>query len=151
MENVIGKRREDSSDSNLYVAEGTDFPWTLALLKNDEFLCGASLLGPRVAVTVNHNIPEDWSKLAIRAGELDFSHEDESIEHQDRKITKIVKHPNYNVDGHRYDIALLIWDEPLDMSYANTNSICLPEKDEKFDDIECVVTGWGTSICKLLF
>lgn len=146
MENTIGKRMEDSSDSNLYVAEGTDFPWTLALLKNDKFICGASLLGPRVAITVNHNIPTDCSSLVIRAGELDFSHEDETIEHQDRTITKIVKHPNYNVDGHRYDIALLIWDEPLDMSYGNTNSICLPEKDENFDDLECVTTGWGTSI-----
>lgn len=35
------------------------------------------------------------------------------------------------------------------MTYANTNSICLPEPGDNFEDLDCYVTGWGTSIlCK---
>lgn len=67
-------------------------------------------------------------------------------------LSQIIRHPKYNSNGLIYDIALLIWDEPLDMSYANTNSICLPEKTDNFENLNCFVTGWGTSIlCKSYF
>lgn len=59
---------------------------------------------------------------------------------------QIIKHPFYSRHGFLNDIALLIWDEPLDMTYINTNSICLPEKEDNFEDLECYVTGWGTSL-----
>lgn len=136
------------------VNDSTEYPWTMAVFKKTNgiftFLCGASLLGPKVALTVIHNIPEmdDNSSLVIRAGEYDLTNDNEWLKHQERIVTRIVKNPQYENSSHTYDTALLFWDEPLDMSYANVNTICLPNKNEVFDNLNCRVTGWGTSdIC----
>lgn len=81
----------------------------------------------------------------VRAGEYNLTHTEEVIQHQQRIVTQIIPHPMYSLHSFLNDFALLIWDEPLDMSYANTNSICLPEKDDNFENLECFVTGWGSS------
>lgn len=60
-------------------------------------------------------------------------------------LSQIIRHPKYYHRGLINDIALLIWDTPLDMSYANINSICLPEKDDTFENLECYATGWGST------
>lgn len=142
--NIIKSRFETANDS-------TEYPWTMALFikinGNLTFLCGASLLGPKVAVTVIHNIPENLEKqfLVLRAGEFDLTNDREWLPHQDRVVSRIVRHPKYNNSTHIYDIALLFWDEPLDMNRGNVNTICLPSENEIFDNLQCSVTGWGTS------
>lgn len=149
--NII-KLRTDIEPMNPTIAnDSTEYPWTMALLYliNGKliFLCGASLLGPNVAVTVIHNIPENLNKssLVIRAGEFDLTNDNEWLKHQDRVVSRIIKHPQYDASEHIYDIALLFWDEPLDMNRGNINTICLPENNENFDNLNCRVTGWGTS------
>lgn len=63
---------------------------------------------------------------------------------------QIIKHPDYYSVSHLNDLAILTWDEPLDMDNANIGVICLPDKDEIFDNEDCVATGWGKSKdCKL--
>lgn len=130
------------------ISDSTRYPWTLALFDgNLKFLCGASLLGPRVAVTVTHNIPKNFKKssLIIRAGEFDIADDDENLPHQDRVVSMVLKHPQYETEQHTYNIALLFWDEPLDLNSGNINTICLPTSNEIFDYQNCTVTGWGTS------
>lgn len=94
------------------VSNSIRYPWTLALYekknKKLNFLCGASLLGPRIAVTVIHNIPKITdSLLIIRAGEYSLEDDDETIGQQDRVVNRIVTHPQYNTTDFSYDIALL--------------------------------------------
>lgn len=142
--NIITPRFDTANDS-------TEYPWTMALFTktngNLTFLCGASLLGPNVAITVIHNIPEKnlEKSLVVRAGEYDLTNDNEWLPHQDRVVGRIVKHPKYVNTTHTYDIALLFWDEPLDMNRGNVNTICLPKENENFDNLNCSVTGWGTS------
>lgn len=143
--NIIKSRFETVNDS-------TEYPWTVALFKNTNgnltFLCGASLLAPKVALTVIHNIPENLDEttfLVMRAGEFDLTNDNEWLPHQDRIVTRIVKHPKYDNETHINDLALLFWDEPLDMNNGNVNTICLPNENDIFDNLNCRVTGWGTS------
>lgn len=63
---------------------------------------------------------------------------------------QIIIHPDYYSASHINDLAILTWDEPLDMDNANIGVICLPDKDDIFDNQDCVATGWGKSIaCEL--
>lgn len=95
---ILGPRISSTDDTNLYVAESSEYPWTLALFKVKPtdaedliFLSGASLLGPRVAVTVSHNFPRlvKPQSYVVRAGEYDLTNTDEIIKHQDRVLTKV--------------------------------------------------------------
>lgn len=61
---------------------------------------------------------------------------------------QIIRHSKYKSDGYTYDIALMIWEEPLIIE-SHINAICLPNIDDNFDGLECKVSGWGASIaCK---
>lgn len=146
-EQILTLKVDLSSDK---ISDSTRYPWTLVLFDgNLKFLCGASLLGPRVAVTVAHNIPKNFKKssLIIRAGEFNIKDDDENLPHQDRVVSRVIKHPKYDSNRHTYNIALLFWDKPLDMDSGNINTICLPTNNEIFDyeNQNCIVTGWGTS------
>lgn len=103
--NIVGPRILSSDNENLTVDRASEYPWTLALFKitrqsdgseNYAFICGASLIGQRVAVTVNHNVLDPGSYV-IRAGSLSLQiNEDEFLEPQDRPISKVIifKLPN---------------------------------------------------------
>lgn len=92
---IIGPRLESNDDTNLFVARTSEFPWTIAVFKKEPteeltFICGASLVGQRVAVTANHNVVND-SKYIIRAGSLTLHLEDEPfLIPQDRSVTKVI-------------------------------------------------------------
>lgn len=97
--NIVGPRISSTDDTNLYVAESSEYPWTLALFKikptdaeDPDFLSGASLLGPRAAVTVVHNFPRTAKpeSYMVRAGEFDLTNTDEIIKHQDRVLKKVI-------------------------------------------------------------
>lgn len=114
------------------------------------FLGGATLLGQRVAVTVIHNIPKNLtnSSLIIRAGDYDLPDDGKNVQqYQDRVVSRIAKHPQYVATNNTYNIAILFWDEPLNLSNSNVNTICLPAKNEVFHHIErgCTASGWGTA------
>lgn len=96
--NILGPRILSTDDTNLYVAQTGDYPWTLAIFNMTpsdntklDFLCGATLLGPRVALTVNHNFPmhPKPETYVVRAGEFNLSHTDEIVKHQDRVLTHV--------------------------------------------------------------
>lgn len=77
-----------------------EYPWTLALFNkttsddtNLIFFSGASLLGARVAITVNHKFPKGTTNpelYVVRAGEYDLTQTEEIIKTQDRVLTKVI-------------------------------------------------------------
>lgn len=101
--NIIEPRIMFSDNNPSIVTRTGDSPWTLALFKVKEsdrddsrFICSATLLGARVAVTVNHNFPlyekfEPGSYL-VRSGtlEIEDSEDDGFMKHQDRIISKVI-------------------------------------------------------------
>lgn len=85
------------------------------------------------------------SSLKIRAGEWDTQTQDELFPHQDRYVQEIIIHENYYRGGLFNNIALLILQEPVELSEV-VNTVCLPPQDYNFDGNRCFASGWGKDL-----
>lgn len=82
------------------------------------------------------------NKLVIRAGEWDFLLKETTYPIQDRQVSKIIKHENYNSGALYNDVALVFVNEPFIISY-HVGTICLPPQGFKHSVQRCVSSGWG--------
>ncbi len=79
----------------------------------------------------------------VRAGEWDTTNDYEPYPHQDRYVTKVLRHPDYKPGPYYNNIALLFLDKPFDLD-RHIDTICLPKPGFQFlPGTECVVTGFG--------
>lgn len=80
--------------------------------------------------------------MFIRAGEWNTLYANETIPHQDRSLSNITLHPEFNNVTLYNDVAILKLDQPV--LYANNvQPICLPKAEDKFTGQNCIATGWG--------
>lgn len=108
--------------------------------------CGGSLIGKNVVLTAAHCvIKKDPSKIIVRAGEWDLKTEKEVLPHQDRRVSKIVTHPEYYSGALYNDVALIFTEEPFNMQ-ENIKIMCLPHEDDIFTDAYCYSSGWGKTV-----
>ncbi|XP_060858880.1 phenoloxidase-activating factor 2-like isoform X1 [Metopolophium dirhodum] len=154
----IGTRIINPEDnSNTHFGQ---FPWMVAILKTDineetgiktenVFLCGGSLIHPRVILTAAHCVRgKDVKLMKVRVGVWDTqsnSHEeDREKSHEDRGVSKIVHHPNHNNGTMFNDVALVELESEI-ILHPHVNVICIPnnEKQINYDPQSCVSTGWG--------
>lgn len=134
-------------EQNARVAQFGEFPWHLSIQEktdsNMKYICGASLIHPKVALTsahcVHNKIPQN---LVIRAGEWDTQTTNEPYPHSDYEVSRSIIHPEFNSANMANDIALVVMDHPVKLS-AHINTICLPPQNSKFDHRTCVAAGWG--------
>lgn len=63
----------------------------------------------------------------------------------ERTVIDVIRHPDFYSGGLFNDIALLILDQPLEISQfgALINEICLPKTTDYFQDKKCIVAGWN--------
>ena len=66
----------------------------------------------------------------------------EILQHQDRNVSFVETHPNYEAPNVHYDYALLLLHNPFDLQ-DHIDIICLPNPNEDFTGRRCTVTGWG--------
>lgn len=79
----------------------------------------------------------------IRAGEWDRSSTLEFAPHHDRQVAQVISHPHYYSGGLHNDVAILKWQNPLEVE-INVAPICLPDETEVIHvNTYCTVTGWG--------
>jgi len=85
--------------------------------------------------------------LVVRAGEWDLKTEKEILKHQDRRVTKIVTHPDYSGQAFYdlYDVALIFTDHPFSLQ-DNIQLICLPSKDDTIIKDTCYSSGWRRTV-----
>lgn len=125
-----------------------EFPWVLALLETDNtHFCGATLIHPQVALTAWHCIFHGRNKDAafkVRAGEWNLDNEQERYKHQERKVQKTIKHPQFSKFNLLNDFALLVLDTPFELA-AHINTICLPPRNFVSSSQSCISNGWGKS------
>ena len=106
------------------------------------FVGGASLIAPGVVLTGAHKVqdyPEDPSSLVVRCGEWDTQTESEIRPHQDRNVSRVVLHPEFNKRSLWNSIAVLFVETDFILD-EHVDTICLPEYEENFEDrSECFV------------
>ncbi|CAH1996776.1 unnamed protein product [Acanthoscelides obtectus] len=109
-----------------------EFPWMTALMYNNRFYCGASLINNKYVLTAAHCV-NGFSKERITAVFLDHdrstSTETQTIT---RKIKTVHRHRSYG-SGSNYnnDIAVLQLDEEVSLS-GKLQPVCLPPTGKSF-------------------
>lgn len=128
-----------------------EFPWMVIVLSEFQvdsnifpiYQSGGSLIHPKIVLTTAHTIlniaPQ---KIIVRAGEWNTQEESEPFDHQELRVTSVVRHERFNAKTFRNDLALLVLENEFEMSdYINT--ICLPPPSTSFDSQRCLMSGWG--------
>lgn len=130
-----------------------EFPWVIAILmkitseSDQSFLVyqgGGSLIHPKVVLTAAHILnSRGEASFVARAGEYNMQQETEIYEHQDRFVSNVIVHKNYQRSTLINDIALLIINEPFQLTIT-VNTICLPPLNLKIEpNTICIASGWG--------
>ncbi|XP_043942876.1 mucin-5AC-like [Protopterus annectens] len=124
-------------------AQNGAWPWQVALLRNDYFICGGSLITENWIITAAHCYDESYGmdsyQILLGRYQLSVPSAGEIF----TGVEQIIVHENYSRETVDNDIALM----QLKQTIAFTKyilPICLPSSASQFpDDTMCWVTGWG--------
>merc|ERR1712115_382966 len=78
----------------------------------------------------------------IRCGEWDTQHQTEPYPHQDRQVSNLAIHPEFDGRNLQNDFAVLFVSEDFILD-QHLDTACLPDANEVFDSTTCFATGWG--------
>lgn len=124
-----------------------EFPWTVAIVKTADgsSSCGGSLIHPNLVLTGAHCV-QGFRKgqLKIRAGEWDTQTTKERLPYQERAVTRVNSHPDFNPRSLANDIAVLELDQPIQLA-DHINVVCLPPVNFDTRRTDCFASGWGKS------
>lgn len=128
-----------------------EYPWMAAIYnQNSEhlsFMCGGSLITPKVILTVAHYVKKYKEKsLVVRLGEWDMETTSELLKHQDFFVQRTIIHENFDPDYLYNDVALLLLTSEVKLDEPHIGTVCLPPPMTKFDNKKCQTTGWGKEV-----
>ncbi|XP_058831215.1 phenoloxidase-activating factor 2-like isoform X1 [Topomyia yanbarensis] len=122
-----------------------EFPWTVAIVKTTDGSshCGGSLIHPNLVLTGAHCVQgQRRGELKIRAGEWDTQTTKERLPFQERLVTRINSHPDFNPRSLAFDIAILELESPVTLA-DHINVVCLPPNNYDTRRSDCFASGWG--------
>ncbi|EDW00875.1 GH20777 [Drosophila grimshawi] len=118
-----------------------EYPWMAMLMWFGRFYCGASLVNDQYALTAAHCVNGFYHRL-ITVRLLEHNHQDSNVKIVDRRVTRVLVHPNYSTLNFDSDIALIRFNEPVPLG-IEMHPVCLPTPMETYAGQTAVVTGWG--------
>ncbi|RZC34709.1 Trypsin domain containing protein [Asbolus verrucosus] len=148
---IQGDGRVKSRITSKTSASFGEFPWNLIIQESggdketNLYKCGASLIHPRVAITVAHCVAsyfEEPERIQVRAGEYDLGSRNEPLPFQENFVEEILVHPDYDALSLKNDIAILILSESFQLD-GNVGLICLASSTEVIMENRCTASGWG--------
>lgn len=143
----------ETRTQNILGGTNTDIsvhPWQVSL-QTDSWghFCGAVVLSSEWLVTAQHcSFSADSPDARVVAGATRLS---SGARSQVRRITDVIRHPNYDDDGRENDIALLKLDSPLDLRTqmvkpAKMMTAELAQQGLTAPGVEATVSGWGVLV-----
>nr|XP_039271525.1 brain-specific serine protease 4-like [Styela clava]XP_039271526.1 brain-specific serine protease 4-like [Styela clava] len=126
-------------------ADRKRWPWTIAIIPNNNEFCGAVLVNNKFLVSAAHCFVNDQGNLRnTKKWKLYFGitklFQDKPKEI--RNIKSVTAHPEYKFPNN--DIVVIEIDRKVKYS-AEITPICLPGGEVTPQDTKCFVTGWGVS------
>ncbi|XP_077123064.1 ovochymase-1 isoform X3 [Ranitomeya variabilis] len=120
------------------------WPWQVAIMYEDMFLCGGAMVSPQWALTAAHcKVSSDVSQYRLIAGIHDRLLNESS--RQVRMVHVFAAHEMYSPITRDYDLALIRLAEELTFNDF-VRPVCLPSMEEPLQPSSlCVVTGWGST------
>lgn len=118
-----------------------EYPWMAMLMWFGSFYCGASLVNDQYALTAAHCVNGFYHRL-ITVRLLEHNRQDSNVKIVDRRVTRVLVHPNYSTRNFDSDIALIRFNEPVPLG-TDMHPVCLPTLTESYAGQTAVVTGWG--------
>lgn len=129
-----------------------EFPWIVGLflrLDNDNlrYIGGGSLIHRSVILTAAHLVRQiPVGKLIVRAGEHNILDPLNDGKRQERNATQKIIHTDLYLEAFINDIALLVVDQPFQLTEA-VNTVCIPPQSISNDDgMMCASGGWGKNM-----
>lgn len=106
-----------------------------------QYICGGSLIDDSLVLTVAHCVTDIHpDNITVRLGAWDIQSNNELYPHQDRKVSSVIIHPDYNKLGDLYnDYAILLLKTPANLT-VNVDTVCLGTS---YIGDSCFVAGWG--------
>ncbi|KAH8290863.1 hypothetical protein KR054_006567 [Drosophila jambulina] len=118
-----------------------EYPWMIMLMWFGNFYCGASLVNDQYALTAAHCVNGFYHRL-ITVRLLEHNRQDSNVKIVDRRVARVLIHPNYSTRNFDSDIALIRFNEPVRLG-IDMHPVCLPLPSESYAGQTAVVTGWG--------
>ncbi|XP_018562419.1 trypsin-1-like [Anoplophora glabripennis] len=121
------------------------YPWMAALMYNNRFYCGGSLINNKYVLTAAHCV-NGFSREKLSVVFLDHdrstSQETQTVM---RKIKNIYRHSSYAHGGnYNNDIALLHLDQEVPVA-GLLKPVCLPPIGKSFTGYDGIAVGWGAT------
>ncbi|XP_076335129.1 uncharacterized protein LOC143238626 isoform X2 [Tachypleus tridentatus] len=126
-----------------------EYPWQVAVLrkiapKDSLYVCGGVLIDSQWVITAAHCLRKfQKGDLKVRLGEWDVHREDEFYPFIEKYIKEVHVHPRFYPGNLKNDIALLLLDSPVALTFPHISPACLPDFRDHFGNQRCWVSGWG--------
>jgi len=128
------------------VAYPDNWPYTVALYRDGQFICGATIIHPEWVITAGHCVfgydEGQGFFYQIRAGMV--RRQSQAPWTQFRNLEEVFIHPKYDNTYLKHDVALAKLNTPLHIN-RHVQAICLPADALMYPGAgsTCMATGWG--------